>query len=60
MTIAPIGGYSRDCKAMGMNPTSVAEGAKALAELSTALEAGIPYGLILTDMHMPKMDESSL
>jgi PAS domain S-box-containing protein len=43
-------------KRWGMNPTSVAEGAKALAELSTALEAGIPYGLILTDMHMPKMD----
>jgi PAS domain S-box-containing protein len=40
----------------GMNPTSVAEGAEALVELSTALEAGDPYGLILTDMHMPKMD----
>jgi PAS domain S-box-containing protein len=40
----------------GMNPTSVGEGAKALAELSTAVAAGDPYGLILTDMHMPKMD----
>jgi two-component system sensor histidine kinase/response regulator len=40
----------------GMNPTSAPDGERALAELSTALEADEPYGLILTDMHMPKMD----
>jgi PAS domain S-box-containing protein len=39
-----------------MNSTSVDDGEKALAELSSALKAGESYGLILTDMHMPKMD----
>jgi PAS domain S-box-containing protein len=39
-----------------MQPTSVDEGEKALVALSSALEAGSPFGLILTDMHMPKMD----
>jgi PAS domain S-box-containing protein len=39
-----------------MKSTSVDDGEKALTELSSALEAGEPYGLILTDMHMPKMD----
>jgi CheY-like chemotaxis protein len=39
-----------------MNSTSVDEGEKALTALTSALEAGEPYGLILTDMHMPKMD----
>ncbi len=39
-----------------MNSTSVEEGEEALTALSMALEAGEPYGLILTDMHMPKMD----
>jgi two-component system sensor histidine kinase/response regulator len=39
-----------------MNPTSVADGEKALVELSVAREGNEPYGLILTDMHMPKMD----
>ena len=39
-----------------MNSTSVAEGEDALTALSSALEAGEPYGLVLTDMHMPKMD----
>jgi CheY-like chemotaxis protein len=38
------------------NSTSVEEGEKALTALASALEAGEPYGLILTDMHMPKMD----
>src|SRR6202035_2941756 len=39
-----------------MKPTSV-EGAKqALAQLAVAFEGGVPYGLILTDMHMPMMD----
>jgi two-component system sensor histidine kinase/response regulator len=40
----------------GMNPTVASDGEKALLELSTAREANDPYGLILTDMHMPKMD----
>jgi PAS domain S-box-containing protein len=39
-----------------MNSTSVDDGEKALTALSSALKAGEPYGLILTDMHMPKMD----
>jgi CheY-like chemotaxis protein len=39
-----------------MNPTAVADGEKALAALSVAREGNEPYGLILTDMHMPKMD----
>ena len=40
----------------GMNPTVAASGEKALIELSAARKAGEPYNLILTDMHMPKMD----
>jgi two-component system sensor histidine kinase/response regulator len=40
----------------GMNPTTASDGEKALIELSAAREASEPYGLILTDMHMPKMD----
>jgi CheY-like chemotaxis protein len=43
-----------------MMPTSVDDGEKALVELSSALEARKPYGLILTDMHMPKMDGFAL
>jgi PAS domain S-box-containing protein len=39
-----------------MTPTSVESGEEALAELSVAQEAGAPYALILTDMHMPTMD----
>jgi CheY-like chemotaxis protein len=39
-----------------MNPTPVEGGEEALEQLSLAREAGDPYGLILTDMHMPKMD----
>jgi signal transduction histidine kinase/DNA-binding response OmpR family regulator len=39
-----------------MNPTLVEGGEEALGQLSFAREAGDPYGLILTDMHMPKMD----
>jgi PAS domain S-box-containing protein len=41
-------------------PTSVEGGEEALAELSVARDSGEPYGLILTDMHMPKMDGFSL
>jgi two-component system sensor histidine kinase/response regulator len=44
----------------GMNPTATADGEAALAELSAARAANDPYGLILTDMHMPKMDGFAL
>jgi two-component system, sensor histidine kinase and response regulator len=39
-----------------MEPMLVEGGEEALQELLTAKEAGEPYGLILLDMHMPKMD----
>jgi signal transduction histidine kinase/CheY-like chemotaxis protein len=39
-----------------MNPTLVESGKQALAELYAAREAGHPFALILTDMHMPEMD----
>jgi PAS domain S-box-containing protein len=39
-----------------MKPISVNGGASALALLSASREAGEPFGLILTDMHMPDMD----
>jgi PAS domain S-box-containing protein len=40
----------------GMKITLAADGNKALAALSAAYEKGEPFQLILTDMHMPKMD----
>jgi signal transduction histidine kinase/DNA-binding response OmpR family regulator len=43
-----------------MKPTSVEGGEEALGQLSLAWEAGDPYGLILMDMNMPKMDGFSL
>ncbi|MGC1483687.1 MAG: response regulator [Candidatus Acidiferrum sp.] len=43
-----------------MKPTQADGGAAALAQLSAAIEAGEPYGLILTDMHMPGMDGFAL
>jgi two-component system, sensor histidine kinase and response regulator len=43
-----------------MKPTSVEGGEEALAELSAAYKAQTPYGLILLDMHMPKMDGFTL
>ena len=43
-------------KRWGMNPTTASDGEKALIALTAAREANEPYGLILTDMHMPKMD----
>jgi two-component system, sensor histidine kinase and response regulator len=43
-----------------MKPTAVDGAAAALAELSAALEAGEPYPLILTAMHMPGMDGFAL
>ena len=39
-----------------MQPTAVESGEEALEQLSDARDAGRPYGLILTDMHMPIMD----
>ncbi len=39
-----------------MRPTCVEGGASALRELISACEAGDPYRLVLTDMHMPQMD----
>jgi PAS domain S-box-containing protein len=43
-----------------MKAISVNGGASALAQLSEAREAGEPFGLILTDMHMPDMDGFAL
>jgi two-component system, sensor histidine kinase and response regulator len=43
-------------KRWGMKPTPVEGGEEALKQLSLAWEAGDPYGLILTDTHMPQMD----
>lgn len=44
----------------GMKPTPAEGGAHALRELSAAVECNDPYGLILTDMHMPQMDGFAL
>ncbi|MGB9464408.1 MAG: response regulator [Candidatus Acidiferrum sp.] len=43
-----------------MKPTSVDGGRAALVQLSAAREEGDPFGLILTDMHMPDMDGFAL
>jgi two-component system, sensor histidine kinase and response regulator len=43
-----------------MKTTSVGDGEGALEQLSAARDAREPYGLILTDMHMPKMDGFTL
>ena len=43
-----------------MLSTSVEDGEEALVQLSAARTAGEPFGLILTDMHMPKMDGFTL
>ncbi|MGA2536181.1 MAG: response regulator [Terracidiphilus sp.] len=40
----------------GMRSTSVQSGPEALSELSAARDAGDPYTLIVTDVHMPLMD----
>jgi two-component system sensor histidine kinase/response regulator len=44
----------------GMIPTSVSDGGQALDEFSAAEKANDAYGLILTDMHMPRMTASGL
>ncbi len=43
-----------------MTPKIVESGNEALAELSSARNAGEPYRLVLTDMRMPKMDGFAL
>jgi signal transduction histidine kinase/CheY-like chemotaxis protein len=43
-----------------MEATCVELAEEALQQLSAARKAGQPYGLILTDMHMPKMDGFAL
>jgi len=47
-------------KRWDMKTTSVEDGEEALVQLSSAQNAGEPYALVLTDMHMPKMDGFSL
>jgi two-component system, sensor histidine kinase and response regulator len=47
-------------KRWGMHPTSASDGSQALDALAVAFETEEPYGLILTDMHMPKMDGFTL
>jgi PAS domain S-box-containing protein len=44
----------------GMKPVLASDGESALAALQAAREAGHPFQLILTDMHMPKMDGFAL
>jgi signal transduction histidine kinase/CheY-like chemotaxis protein len=39
-----------------MQSTVAGGGEEALEELFSASKAGVPYGLVLTDMHMPNMD----
>ena len=43
-----------------MQSHAVEGGEQALAELQAAYRAGIPYALVLTDMHMPDMDGFTL
>src|ERR1700722_6917331 len=43
-----------------MKSTSVEDGEEALAQLSSSRKTGAPFGLVLTDMHMPKMDGFTL
>ena len=44
----------------GMEVSSVGGGEEALKQLCTAGEAGEPFELVLTDMHMPEMDGFAL
>ena len=44
----------------GMDPASAPDGEKALEALSAAYAANQPFALVLSDMHMPKMDGFSL
>jgi PAS domain S-box-containing protein len=47
-------------KRWGMNPTVASDGEMALGALINALKEKDPFHLILTDMHMPKMDGFTL
>ena len=47
-------------KRWDMKSTSVQDGEEALVRMSSAQIVGEPYALVLTDMHMPKMDGFSL
>ncbi len=47
-------------KHWGMRPTCVSDADLALAELMAARDIGSAFDLVLTDMHMPKMDGFSL
>jgi two-component system, sensor histidine kinase and response regulator len=47
-------------KHWGMQPTCVSDAELALTELIGARDIGSPYDLVLTDMHMPKMDGFNL
>jgi CheY-like chemotaxis protein len=47
-------------KRWDMKSTSVEDGEEALMQLSAGQNAGEAYALVLTDMHMPKMDGFSL
>ncbi len=40
----------------GMKPASAASGLEALTSAQRACEDGVPFGLIITDVHMPGMD----
>src|SRR5947207_11125383 len=44
----------------GMKDTGVETGEEALGQLAAAREEGQPFGLVLTDMHMPRMDGFTL
>jgi CheY-like chemotaxis protein len=43
-------------RSWGMEPTVVSSAEKALAVLDESYESGLSFQLIVTDMHMPKMD----
>jgi PAS domain S-box-containing protein len=44
----------------GMNPSTASDGFSALEALSEALASNHPFELIISDMHMPRMDGFSL
>ena len=47
-------------KSWEMKSTTVEDGEDALVQLSSAWEAGDPFGLLLTDLHMPEMNGFTL